>query len=307
MVVRGGFAKITDFGIARMPTSAVKTMTGLILGSPRYMSPEQVIGKELDHRTDIFSLGVVLHEALTGIPPFDGDNVNAIMYATVNTHPPSPSATNVKLPAMLDLVIAKALAKNVDERYQTMEEFASDLNKVKRLFLARQPDGKFVATQSLSPSKAVSLETLGIGRYQKKDEAPDQTKPLKIDKSFDSFDATLKLAAMTNQTAEFGKYISDTRQMRAYQGAVTGSLAAATDRADKTQSTTNSPPASPWSNDIPYISPALSRSNRISSDTATMKLPHGRPHPSQTTVVHVAVVVTLAIAAVVLGTYVLAR
>jgi serine/threonine-protein kinase len=209
---------------------------------------------------------------------------------------------------MLDLVIAKALAKNVDERYQTMEEFASDLNKVKRLFLARQPDGKFVATQSLSPSKAVSLEALGIGRYQNKDDAPDQTKPLKIDKAFDSFDATLKLAAMTNQTAEFGKYISDTRQMRAYQGAVTGSLAAGTDRADKrTQPTTNSPPPSPWSSSLPYISPALSRPNRISSDTATMKLPHGRPHPSQTTVMHVAVVVALAIAAVVLGTYVLAR
>src|SRR5580765_494660 len=73
MIVRGGLAKITDFGIARMPASAVKTMTGLILGSPRYMSPEQVIGRNLDYRTDIFSLGVVLYETLTGLPPFDGD------------------------------------------------------------------------------------------------------------------------------------------------------------------------------------------------------------------------------------------
>ena len=87
MVLKGGIAKITDFGIARLPNSAVKTMTGLILGSPRYMSPEQVIGKSLDTRTDIFSLGVVLYEALTGMAPFDGDNVNAIMYATVNTTP----------------------------------------------------------------------------------------------------------------------------------------------------------------------------------------------------------------------------
>jgi serine/threonine-protein kinase len=88
MVMRGGIAKITDFGIARLPNSAVKTMTGLILGSPRYMSPEQVIGKTIDARSDIFSLGVVLYEALTGMAPFDGDNVNAIMYATVNTSCP---------------------------------------------------------------------------------------------------------------------------------------------------------------------------------------------------------------------------
>jgi len=96
MVLKGGIAKITDFGIARLPNSAVKTMTGLILGSPRYMSPEQVIGKSLDTRTDIFSLGVVLYEALTGMAPFDGDNVNAIMYATVNTSPRRPRRTTAR-------------------------------------------------------------------------------------------------------------------------------------------------------------------------------------------------------------------
>src|SRR5438094_854636 len=83
---------------ARFPNSAVKTMTGLILGSPRYMSPEQVIGKAIDARSDIFSLGVVLYEALTGIAPFDGDNVNAIMYSTVNTTPPPPSSHSRALP-----------------------------------------------------------------------------------------------------------------------------------------------------------------------------------------------------------------
>jgi eukaryotic-like serine/threonine-protein kinase len=308
MVVRGGFAKITDFGIARMPTSAVKTMTGLILGSPRYMSPEQVIGKTLDHRTDIFSLGVVLHEALTGVPPFDGDNVNAIMYATVNTQAPPPSSTNAGIPPMLDLVIAKALAKTVDERYQTMQEFASDLNEVKRLLLSRQPDGKFVATQSPAPSKPVSLEALGIGRFQKKDETLEQTKPLKIAKAFDSFEATLKLAAMTNQTAEFGKYISDTRKMRAYQGDITGPLSAASDATGKNERpATDVSPRAPWSNEIPYIAPALSRPSSISSDTATMKLPAARRIVRSGTLVHIAVVIALAIIAFGLAIYVLAR
>src|SRR5258705_10058818 len=132
MVMRGGIAKITDFGIARLPNSAVKTMTGLILGSPRYMSPEQVIGKTIDARSDIFSLGVVLYEALTGVPPFDGDNVNAIMYATVNTTPPPPSAHNRAVPGMLELIVAKAMAKLLEDRYQSIKELADDLREVRR-------------------------------------------------------------------------------------------------------------------------------------------------------------------------------
>ena len=225
MIVRGGLAKITDFGIARMPASAVKTMTGLILGSPRYMSPEQVIGRNLDHRTDIFSLGVVLYESLTGLPPFDGDNVNAIMYATVNTMPPAPSNTNRGVPTMLDLVVAKALAKTVDERYQTMREFADDLAQVKRLLLAKQPSGDVLAKQAPPSAKPLTLDTLAVSRYQKNGAAEEEAKPLKLAKGFDSFDATVKLAAMTNQISEFGEYISETQKMRAYQGKITGDLA----------------------------------------------------------------------------------
>jgi eukaryotic-like serine/threonine-protein kinase len=303
MIVRGGLAKITDFGIARMPTSAVKTMTGLILGSPRYMSPEQVIGKELDRRTDIFSLGVVLHESLTGAPPFDGDNVNAIMYATVNTHPQPASATNHQVPAMLDLILAKALAKAADDRYQSMQEFAGDLNEVRRMLLAQQPGAKMVATAQ-AQNKPGTMDALGLGRYQKKDDAADQAAPLKIAKSFDSFAATVKLAAMTNQTAEFGKYISDTQKMRAYKGAITGALAAKP--AEAADATGSSRP-SPWSNDLPYITPALSRPTRESSDTATTKLPAARRPSIHDTFVHIAVVVTLAILALGLALYLFAK
>jgi len=225
MIVRGGLAKITDFGIARMPASAVKTMTGLILGSPRYMSPEQVIGRNLDHRTDIFSLGVVLYETLTGLPPFDGDNVNAIMYATVNTIPPAPSHANPGVPTMLDLVVAKALAKTVDERYQTMREFADDLGQVKRLLHVKKPSVDVLAKQAPPSAKPLTLDVLGVGRYQKSGVAEEEAKPLKLAKAFDSFDATVKLAAMTNQISEFGEYISETQKMRAYQGKIDGALA----------------------------------------------------------------------------------
>src|SRR5215212_7587674 len=157
MVMKGGIAKITDFGIARLPNSAVKTMTGLILGSPRYMSPEQVIGKSIDARSDIFSLGVVLYEALTGVAPFDGDNVNAIMYSTVNTTPPPPSSHNRNVPAMLDLIVAKAMAKLLEDRYQTIKELGDDLREVRRQLDSSRPAAALKA--STSPPAAAHRPT----------------------------------------------------------------------------------------------------------------------------------------------------
>lgn len=225
MIVKGGYAKITDFGIARMTASAVKTMTGLILGSPRYMSPEQVIGKNLDHRTDIFSLGVVLYEALTAVPPFDGDNVNAIMYSTVNHTANPPSVLNTDVPTMLDLIVAKALAKAVDERYQSMREFAEDLSEVKRIIGAQQPAKKVIAHDVPAQPKPAAIDALGVGvgRFKKTEDEPPVA-PLTLAKKFDSFDATMKLAAMTKQTEVFAKYISDTKKMRAYSGDIPAAL-----------------------------------------------------------------------------------
>src|SRR5687767_9978382 len=162
MVLKGGVAKITDFGIARLPNSAVKTMTGLILGSPRYMSPEQVIGKTIDARSDIFSLGVVLYEALTGQAPFDGDNVNAIMYATVNTTPQPPSAHNRHVPAMLDLIVAKAMAKLLEDRYQSIKEFGDDLREVRRQLDSSRPATALKASTAppTSPTRPTPPEKL---------------------------------------------------------------------------------------------------------------------------------------------------
>jgi eukaryotic-like serine/threonine-protein kinase len=242
MIVKGGFAKITDFGIARMTASSVKTMTGLILGSPRYMSPEQVIGKTLDHRTDIFSLGVVLYEALTGQPPFDGDNVNAIMYSTVNHVPTPPTELNTDVPSMLDLIVAKALAKSVDERYQAMREMVQDLNEVKRLLHIAAPFGRVIATDAPTQPKPASLDGLGIGvgRYKKAEDEPPVA-PLTLAKKFDSFDATVKLAAMTNQVQEFEKYISETKKMRAYTGDTSGLDKTKQKPAPKATLTPNSP------------------------------------------------------------------
>ena len=209
----GVLAKITDFGIARVPGSAVKTMTGIVLGSPRYMSPEQVVGKILDARSDIFSLGVVLYETLTGVAPFDGDNLTAIMYATVNTQPEPPSLLNPAVPRMLDLIVAKALAKSLDDRYASMREFAADLREVKRLLGGER--GQRSAPPAGAPAPAAQAQTIS-GRYRQEDVEEERARPLKLAPQFDSFEATVRLASLTRQREEFRGYISETQKMRAY-------------------------------------------------------------------------------------------
>jgi serine/threonine-protein kinase len=295
MVLRGGIAKITDFGIARLPNSAVKTMTGLILGSPRYMSPEQVIGKTIDARSDIFSLGVVLYEALTGIAPFDGDNVNAIMYATVNTTPPPPSSRNRHVPAMLDLIVAKAMAKLIEDRYQTIKEFADDLREVRRQMDSSRPATALKAT-SAPPSTAtrtppekllVDTATYPLGQPDAKAAVKeDETvAPLAISKTFDSFDATLRLAAMTDQTDDFRDYITATAKMRAYRGKIEPHSPLAP-KAPKTPPAATPPEQAPR---IVFDNPALTGTQTGMTRT-----------PSATTLLAIGAIVILAIAAIAL-------
>lgn len=126
MLNESGVVKITDFGIARIPTGS-RTQDGIVLGSPKYMAPEQVVGDEVDGRSDIFSLGVVLYEMLTGKAPFDGDNISTIMYRILNETPPPPSTLNAKVSRGLDKVVLKALAKRPEDRYQDAKELAQRL------------------------------------------------------------------------------------------------------------------------------------------------------------------------------------
>ena len=130
MIVRGRHAKIMDFGIARMRVSDVKTQTGAILGSPKYMSPEQVAGRRVDHRADIFSLGVVLYELTAGTAPFAAPNMAQLMQQIAVATPLPPSAVNESLPPMLDLIVARALEKEPDARYQSAAEMAADLRRL---------------------------------------------------------------------------------------------------------------------------------------------------------------------------------
>ena len=134
MVLRNGSVKITDFGIAKM-SSGSRTQIGIILGSPKYMSPEQVAGKPVDGRSDIFSLGAVLYEFLTGKPAFgsEGGTLTTIMYQVLNEMPALPANINPSIPVAFDYIVARALAKAPEDRYQSAREMANDLRNFKNL------------------------------------------------------------------------------------------------------------------------------------------------------------------------------
>ncbi|HYS78742.1 MAG TPA: serine/threonine-protein kinase, partial [Candidatus Dormibacteraeota bacterium] len=126
MVLKGGVLKVTDFGLAKSP-SANLTQAGVLLGTPSYMSPEQIEGRELDGRSDLFSLGVVLYELLTGVRPFEGESISTIIYRVLYEDPRPPAAHNAALPPEVNAILEKALAKDKERRYATGGEMAADL------------------------------------------------------------------------------------------------------------------------------------------------------------------------------------
>jgi serine/threonine protein kinase len=132
MILDSGLVKVTDFGIAKMMSTGM-TQAGQILGTPNYMSPEQVKGRQIDGRSDIFALGVVLYELVTGEKPFGGQNITTVIYKIINENPIPPRELDATIHPGLSYVIQKALAKNPEERYQTCRELADDLKNYKQL------------------------------------------------------------------------------------------------------------------------------------------------------------------------------
>ena len=129
MLLKDGSLRITDFGIARIAASS-KTATGTVMGTPSYMSPEQVSGKKVDGRADLWSLGVMLYEMSTGEKPFKGgDAIGTLLFQIASDAPTPPAMYRPDLPADVVAIIDKCLRKNPDERYQKGSELAADLRK----------------------------------------------------------------------------------------------------------------------------------------------------------------------------------
>jgi predicted Ser/Thr protein kinase len=121
ILAKDGRVKLADFGIARIESS-VMTMVGTVLGTPAYMSPEQLMGQPTDRRSDIYSAGVLLYQLLTGVRPFEG-SLTAIMHKALNTTPPRPSELAAAAPASLDPVVARAIAKQPADRFPNAGAF----------------------------------------------------------------------------------------------------------------------------------------------------------------------------------------
>nr|MBP9651264.1 serine/threonine protein kinase [Syntrophaceae bacterium] len=126
MILTNGEVKVADFGIARVMATS-KTQTGVVLGTPSYMSPEQIAGKKVDGRSDLFSLGVVLYELISGEKPFNGDSIATLMYNITTTAPQAIQELSPAIPDAMAGIVEKLLAKDVEARYQTGKALADDL------------------------------------------------------------------------------------------------------------------------------------------------------------------------------------
>ncbi|MER7489272.1 protein kinase [Streptomyces sp. NPDC126497] len=142
MMTRRGVVKVMDFGIARAMQSGVTSMTqtGMVVGTPQYLSPEQALGRGVDARSDLYSVGIMLFQLVTGRLPFDADSPLAIAYAHVQEEPPAASSVNRSLPPAVDALIARALRKNPNERFPSAEAMRGECLRVAQSFHPAPPN-----------------------------------------------------------------------------------------------------------------------------------------------------------------------
>jgi TolB-like protein/Flp pilus assembly protein TadD/predicted Ser/Thr protein kinase len=164
MVTKEGQVKIMDFGLAKLKGATKITETGSTLGTAAYMSPEQAQGEEVDQRTDIFSFGVVLYELLTRQLPFKGEHQAAIVYSIINEEPQPVARFNSQVPAKLEDIVSKALAKDREERYQHIDDLLADLRRERKSleYVKTGPLAQPVETQKPLKKKTLSLVVAGL-------------------------------------------------------------------------------------------------------------------------------------------------
>jgi serine/threonine protein kinase len=174
LITPTGTVKVTDFGIARAGTSENLTQTGSVMGTATYFSPEQAQGLDVDGRSDVYSLGVVLYEMVTGLAPFTGDAPIAVALKHVREEPIPPSVRNSAVPAAFEQIVLGALVKDPDTRYQSAEELRADLLRFRRgrplantpvtAMIAATPSVPYNADAAADPTQATPRTTVGVVR-----------------------------------------------------------------------------------------------------------------------------------------------
>ena len=169
MLTNTGQVKVMDFGIARAvsDTAASMTQTASVIGTPQYLSPEQIRGEKVDRRSDIYSTGCLLYELLTGKPPFEGDSPVSLAYQHVKATPVPPSQIDPLVSTQMDAIVLKALAKNPNDRYQTAQEMRDDI--------ARLLAGQKVQAQVPPPVEEDDMPTMALPNEDKTQVMPGRS------------------------------------------------------------------------------------------------------------------------------------
>lgn len=162
MLTADDTVKITDFGTAKILQFGTMQQTAHVMGTPSYMSPEQVKGRAVDGRSDIFSLGVLLYEMVTGEKPFPGQNITTVIYKIVNEEPVPPKQIDPSIHAGISAVVMKALAKEPEARYQSCREMLEDLRNY-RSVAQGSPDRTMVVSNQGAPNATLPLAGMGVG------------------------------------------------------------------------------------------------------------------------------------------------
>lgn len=206
MLNRTDEVKVMDFGIARVLGTARQTQTGRLIGTLEYMSPEQMRGQETDARADIYSLGILLYEMLTGRVPFESRSDYELMRAQVESEPPPPREINADIPIPVELAILRALAKDPAARFQDADEFrAALLNAVPEAAIKTTPSQMLVAEPAIKATRAAvgfaESDNLDWQRFNvAQSESAAQPRPSGFDRSSGTF--TLKLPAFVWQARQ---------------------------------------------------------------------------------------------------------
>ncbi len=201
MVTPKGQVKVMDFGLAKLKGMKTMTQMGTTMGTAAYMSPEQARGEEVDHRTDIWSFGVVLYEMITGQLPFKGDYEQAVIYSILNEEPKSISVVHPDLPFKFEQIVNNALSKSLEERYQNLSEILSDLNTFK---IEYKTNGKFqnIDRRKTSRKKLIQKTTIPIGIMLLLILGFYLLKPLLFEKMFGSALLPIAILPFENRTGE---------------------------------------------------------------------------------------------------------